>query len=264
MGDRNNMDKHFSSIAATYRKLRTTDVDQILYIRDQVKGLERVDAADFGCGDGRYDLLLFQNIPNLHLICVDKNEKMLGEAARLLESNGIKNFRTIACGVEDLSLEASSLDFVFTSNAVHHFDLSVFLATTAQFLKVGGLLFIYTRLPSQNAHNIWGRYFPNFTEKETRLPEFPEMEESIGRADGLKIEDVMTFRHERLSSLERLLERARNRHYSTFELYAPGEFEAAIKQFEANIRNAFDDPEKVHWHDENLMLMARRSGSSLS
>ena len=52
MGDRNNMDKHFSSIAATYHEVRTTDEAPIRFIRDSLDGLASTTAADFGCGTG--------------------------------------------------------------------------------------------------------------------------------------------------------------------------------------------------------------------
>ena len=36
-------------------------------------------------------------------------------------------------------------------------------------LKPGGDYIVYPRFRKHNAHSIWGRLFPHFTEKETRL-----------------------------------------------------------------------------------------------
>ena len=56
-------------------------------------------------------------------------------------------------------------------------DLGRFLAAGARVLKPGGLLFIYTRTPQQNARTIWGRYFPGFTEHEQLcVPRIPSID----------------------------------------------------------------------------------------
>ena len=89
----------------------------------------------------------------------------------------------------------------------------------------GGYVFIYTRLPEQNARTIWGHYFPEFCEHETRLYELGQMHDCIEAFGRLYLERVTCFRFPRVASLERLLQQARNHHYSTFALYEPAEFE---------------------------------------
>ncbi len=76
-------------------------------------------------------------------------------------------------------------------------------------LMGGGFLFIYTRLRQQNAGHIWGRYFPHFFEKEKRLYDLGEMVSSIGRVSTMKLNDVITFTHKRVSTLARLRELAK-------------------------------------------------------
>ncbi|MCL0087592.1 hypothetical protein M1O24_02465 [Dehalococcoidia bacterium] len=85
-------------------------------------------------------------------------------------------------------------------------------------LRDGGRIFIYTRLRSQNARNIWGRHFPLFLEKESRLHELWEMEEMTKLIDSLVVESIKKFKYWRNSTLSRLINQARNSHYSTFSL----------------------------------------------
>ena len=151
------------------------------------------------------------------------------------------------------------MDCVFTFNAVHHFDFSLFLAKAGRAIRKNGLIFIYTRTPYQNAGSVWGRHFPGFCEKETRLYRLQEMEEWIRKTGCLRMIAARTFRYARTSSLERLLEQARNRHYSTFSLYAEAEFEKASQTFKDDVRRQFDDPAKVAWHDQNVLLQIERS-----
>ena len=215
--------------------------------------------ADIGCGAGRYDLLLFRRLPNLHLTCLDVSQEMLTQLSQHLERNGVRDFATVNASAEEMAFEDESLDCVFAFNAVHHFDFSLFLANAGRVIKKGGLIFVYTRTPDQNANSIWGKYFPGFREKETRLYRLTEMEERIGNTGRLKMLAAKKFRYARIASLERLLEQARNRHYSTFSLYEEAEFEKASQTFEDAVRRQFEDPAKVAWHDQNILLQIGRS-----
>ena len=60
--DQKGMKRHFSKIASSYKEMRTTDIEPILFINKKLKGLTRVKAADIGCGAGRYDLVFFKII----------------------------------------------------------------------------------------------------------------------------------------------------------------------------------------------------------
>ena len=253
------MQGHFAKVAGVYREMRTTDEEPILHIRDQLAGRPAVTAADIGCGAGRYDLLLFRHLTNLRLACLDVNREMLAQLSRHLDQNGVHDFETIIASVEDMTLEDDSLDCVFTFNAVHHFDFPLFLAKAGSAIRKDGLIFIYTRTPDQNAGSVWGRHFPGFCEKETRLYRLEEMERCIGETGQLRMIAAKTFRFARTSSLERLLEQARSRHYSTFSLYAEAEFEKACQTFEDAVRRQFDDPAKVAWRDQNILLQIGRT-----
>ncbi len=251
---------HFSKIAEVYRDVRTTDEAPVRFIRDELKGLASITAADIGCGAGRYDLLLFRYLPNLDLTCVDFNADMLEQLSGYLSSHGVGNFRTLVSNVEDLELEDASLDCVVTFNAVHHFDFPTFLTKAGRAIRRGGRVFVYTRTPEQNAKNLWGRYFPGFLETETRLYPLADMQRWVDAAEDLRLIAAKTFRYSRVAGLDRLVHQARSRHYSTLSLYGPDEFESALEGFEDNIRRAFADPDRVAWHDQTILLEIERAG----
>jgi len=123
-------------------------------------------------------------------------------------------------------------------------------------IKESGLVFIYTRLRSQNARNIWGKYFPKFFEKENRLPELHEIKAMTNST--LFIESVKDFKFERRDTLRRLINKARNRFYSVFSLYDEEELEECIKVFEKNVITNFKDTEQVKWLDEYSLLILKR------
>jgi len=56
------MERHFSTLAPHYRSLRTTDLAPILFIKRHLRRLRRILAADIGCGAGRYDLKLCEQL----------------------------------------------------------------------------------------------------------------------------------------------------------------------------------------------------------
>ncbi len=85
------------------------------------------------------------------------------------------------------------------------------------------------------------------------------MEGWVGETGRLRMIAARTFRYARTSSLERLLEQARNRHYSTFALYPEAGFEKAYQTFEDAVRRRFGDPAKVTWHDQNILLQIGRT-----
>ena len=248
------MSGHFARVAEVYGTVRTTDRDPVHYIRDALADRANVRAADIGCGDGRYDRLLFDHIPNLHLVCVDSSAPMLERLFDCLAEARIDNFVTRLSGVNDLALEDDSLDAILTFNAVHHFNVPAFLAKARRALRDDGRLFIYTRTPEQNAGTLWGRFFPRFTEKESRLHTIKSMEAWIAGTPGLEMVEARVFRYARTASLDRLFEQMRSRHYSTFSLYDEREFEEACRGFDERIRDAFDDIEAIRWYDENIML----------
>ncbi len=252
-----NMNSHFSRVASVYRHIRTTDVEPIAFISETLKDLPEVKATDVACGAGRYDLLLFHHLNNLHLTCIDINEAMLEQVSDYLTSHGITNIKTIKGDGNDIPLEDNSMGCVLIFNAIHHFDFVGFIEKSGKIIKKDGSIFIYTRLRSQNARSIWGQYFPLFSETETRLYELDEMKQWIQSVDSLKLQTAKPFKYKRNTTMEQLLEKARKRHYSTFSLYEEDELREALKTFQENIRRKFKDTTKIEWFDENILLILK-------
>ena len=132
-----------------------------------------------------------------------------------------------------------------------------FLAEALGCLKNDGHLFIYTRLRNQNSRNIWGQYFPLFTEMENRLYELDELEKHIQNAD-MSIHSTKVFGYSRTSSLDRLVHQAQNNHYSTFTLYDKETFDESLEAFQQNIKKNFGDLGQIKWYDENILLEIRK------
>ncbi|MFC2031817.1 class I SAM-dependent methyltransferase [Chloroflexota bacterium] len=250
---------HFTSICDRYRHLRTTDYDPIAYIARELSGLDIVEAADVGCGDGRYDLPLFHHLGDkLRLSCVDSNDGMLEASDTYLRENNISNFVTVNSGAEILPFPDGTLDCVLTMNAVHHFNLPNFLLKSARTLKSDGYLFIYTRLREQNKRHIWGLHFPNFHQKERRLYNLNTFMQFVEAAPAIWVESIRFFKYRRVATIEKLIELARARHYSTFVLYSSAELEKAITSFVKNLERNFKDTQQVAWFDEYALLTIRK------
>lgn len=254
-GAQKDMHEHFSDVAVLYNDLRTTDLEPIMFIKDMLNGNGNIAAADIGCGAGRYSLQFLQHLGLHHLACIDINESMLEQVSSILGAAGLTNFSTIESTAEHISLRDNSIDYIFTFNAIHHFDFAAFMQEAARIARDGGSIIIYTRLRCQNAENIWGRHFPLFMAKENRLYEMDGLEQMIKPIPALKIQCVKQFRYLRTASLGQLVNLARNSHYSTFSLYQKEEFASALKGFQRNITRHFSDPEHIEWFDDYTMLV---------
>lgn len=254
------MYSHFKNVSAEYTRMRPTDDVLIQRIQETFKDRQSIRGADVGCGSGLYDLLLLQSVAGLHLQCSDVNEGMVKETARYLESHNQKNFSVHKIDASDLSSLDDGLDFILTTNAIQHFDPFVFLDQALSHLKSGGYIFIYTRLQSQNARNIWGRFFPKFTEKETRFYDLGQIEEWINKFhDVLVAKNVDFFRFARTSSLEELVHFVKSKHYSVFSLYDEDELESALNEFVARIQGHFTDTNHIEWTDEDSLIVFQKN-----
>ena len=250
----------FSQIATEYRGLRTTDPEPIRTIAHDLRDESSVQAIDVGCGEGRYDLLLYRHLGSkLRLCCVDVTYEMLREMGQYLLSEAITNFGSARAMAHLLPLKSNSQDCIFTFNAIHHFNVSGFLHESHRILKGGGRLFVYTRLREQNSQSVWGQHFPDFSQKETRLFELSELQSLVDDVPGLKVERADFFAHPRRSSLDRLVEQARGRHYSTFGLYSPKEFEMALERFVRGVKEGYEDENDIRWTDHNTLLVVSKA-----
>ena len=92
---------------------------------------------------------------------------------------------------------------------------------------------------------------------EQRLYEIDELEHHIQNAD-MSIHSTKVFGYPRISSLDRLVHQAQNNHYSTFALYDKVTFDESLKIFKQNIKDNFNDLEKIKWTDENILIEIKK------
>jgi len=251
------MDEHFSVIADKYNDLRTTDQEPIEHIRDLLSKYEHCVAVDVGCGPGRYALLLLQMMPQLYLNCLDMSSDMVARTTRLLRDANIDRFKAAVADASEFPLDPNSIDVVFTFNAIHLFNVPAFLREARRVLKRNGTIIIYTRLPCQNETSIWGKYFPDFNMVERRLYSLDSIEAVIRSIPDLALDTIKLFRFERVSSLERLIEKVTAGHYSTFSLYKKERLEECICEFRENVMRNFSDADQLRWIDGNVLLIVK-------
>jgi len=255
--------QHFSRIAKNYRDLRITDLEPILYIKKKIRNLPKIEMVEVGCGAGRYSFEMIRDLGNkLHLHCIDTNPEMVKQLHAFFARNRIKKFNVTIASAENLPVKDNSVDCVVTLNAIHHFKLLEFLKEASRILVDEGYLFIYTRLRSQNRKNIWGKYFPLFNQKETRLYELNELKTAVKRFSNLIVQSTELFKYKRYSNMNRLIYKAQNHHYSTFSLYSKKEFEQSLNKFKQNLKTNFEDPENIKWTDEYSLLMIKKTKSN--
>jgi len=247
---------HFNQIAPRYRDLRFTDMAPIIFITNKLQDLPNIHAADIGCGAGRYSLKFMEHLgEKCHLYCIDSTQGMLRQLKDHLTRHNVVNFLPMIGDAHKIPLQTDSLDCVITFNAVHHFRLPHFVKEASRVLKNNGKLFIYTRLRDQNARTIWGMHFPSFHEKEKRLYELDDLKNIFEKDPNLNISSIEFFEHDRVYPLEKLVEKAKNHHYSTFKFYGKKEFREALGKFRKNILRHYEDPNKISWKDENTLLV---------
>ncbi|MHA2027961.1 MAG: class I SAM-dependent methyltransferase [Candidatus Kariarchaeaceae archaeon] len=255
------VEEHFSIIANTYQELRTTDTKPIDYIIENLPSLENLQIIDLGCGTGRYDLLLLNELDDSGILTgVDANEEMLAKFVENLETQGYSNIRSICASITEIgNIETKQYDVVLSFNSLHHFNLGKFLKLIHQLLKPKGSAFLYTRTRTQNQRSIWGKYFPKFDYYESRLKSLTEMEKAIYDTEGIELKEMKIFNYHRYDKLEKLVKQVSNRHYSTFSIYNQEELVNAIRDFEKNIENEFNNIDEVDWIDRNVMLRIVKS-----
>jgi len=251
----------YSSIAHIFRSLRVTDSEPVLYIKDNLGDFNKIIAADVGAGAGRYAKLFFEHFGNdkLFLSCFDTNEFMLKSLSDYLEDNNVSNFITKIATAEEMPINSGELDCIFSFNSIHHFNFYKFFKEAIRVLKDDGKIFIYSRTRKQNESSIWGKYFPLFSKKESRLFEPDEFEFKLGTIPGLELEETKIFSFDRDNTIKELVDRASSRHYSAFFLYEQDEFDYALSKFESNLKDNYSDTESVKWLDEKILYIIKKS-----
>lgn len=253
------MQAHFRRLAPNYNALRTTDSDPVEYIRDALLDHRSIRCADVGCGSGRYDLLLLRALPQLNLVCCDINRAMLDEAECYLARRGETRYSLRLADAAAFAATDGEFDCIVSFNAIHHFDPVPFLEHAAESLAPGGPVFVYTRLQPQNENTIWGRHFPSFCDRESRLYRYEDIERWTRQTAGIELRHIKEFNYRRRVSLRQLVGLARSRHYSTFEFYSNEELAMAIDRFSDCVRRQYADEDEIEWIDANVMIEFRSS-----
>jgi SAM-dependent methyltransferase len=252
---------HFSDVARGYSAQRFTDPEPVAYIRGEISSLPAIAGIELGCGTGRYTADLFAALDGrLALHCVDASGEMLAELDRRLNGDYEGRYTITHATVEEARFAPGACDVVFSFNALHHFDLPHALRNIAAWLRPGGLAFLYTRTPSQNARNLWGRHFPGFVEKEDRLKDRASLLAAVDATPGLRCVEMKRFTFSRRANLDIVLDKVDNFHYSTFRLYGGDDLKAAREVFLKRLLDVYPDPEDILWTDYNLMLVVEKQG----
>ncbi|MFP6572661.1 MAG: class I SAM-dependent methyltransferase, partial [Vicinamibacterales bacterium] len=181
--------------------------------------------------------------------------------ARIRNSHVGLRAQYLASTGEMLPFLTASCDAVTCFNAVHHFDLDRFISEASRVLVPSGQLVLYTRTPEQNRCTIWGRYFPEFATRETKLYRRSDLQLAL-QADGVFDSiRVQMIPWKITTSLSRLIEQVVHFHYSTFRLYSNDLLHEAIDTFEYRVRQEFSDMERITFDNDHIMLLAKRASS---
>ena len=260
---------HFAQVSARYRTLRELDVGAVRLISDIVARAadqgKPVRLVDVATGSGRYLDAVRQGVGASHArevvaIGLDRSLPMLRQARRRTGHAGLRAGHLVGA-VETLPFRVASCDVMTCFNAVHHFDLARFTGEAARVLTPAGRLVVYTRTPAQNRRTIWGRHFPEFATRETRLHAVNEMRAALDATGAFGAVRAQTVPWRVTTSLARLVEQATNYHYSTFRLYSEDALRAAIDTFRQRVRQAFPDVTHITHDNDHVVVSAQRRAS---
>ena len=262
-------DRHFGDVSSRYRGVRDADLAAVGLVSDMLASAavpaRPFRLLDVGTGTGRYlDMVserLSTLITDLSPIGLDRSAAMLGEARRL-NGRAYPGANHLIGAVETLPIRAGSCDAVTCFNAVHHFGLARFASEASRVLTRSGLLVLYTRTAAQNRDTIWGRYFPEFADLETRLHSVSELREALHARGAFASVRVQTLPWQVETSLSRLLEQVTAYHYSTFRFYSPDRLRMARDTFQRRIRDVFADCSRITFDNNHVLVVAQRTASA--
>ena len=190
-------------------------------------------------------------------IGLDLSPPMLTQARIRNRHAGLRAQHVVGA-VETLPLRASSCDAMTCFNAVHHFDLARFAGEASRVLAPTGQLILYTRTPEQNRRTIWGRHFPEFATRETRLYGVDDVRAALQATGAFGSVRAQTVAWTVTTSLFRLVEQATHYHYSTFRLYSDDALRAAIDTFRQRVREAVRDVTHITHDNDHVLVIAQR------
>lgn len=262
------MKRHFARVAPRYRRVRELDVAAVHEIARILRQLAASDLhiviLDVGSGTGRYleSVLEASALETSHRCCAiryDALREMLGVTldARWTPCRSIESVVGMA---EALPFAAGAIDAVLVFNAIHHFDATQFWPEVGRVLRPGGRAIIYTRTPEQNRMTIWGRFFPQFADKEDRLFTESALAAAVDRTGAFDTVELRAIPWRIEAGLDRLIEQARCGAYSTFEFYSRREFEGALATFKRRVQQHFEDPSRIVARNDHTLAVATKRG----
>jgi SAM-dependent methyltransferase len=223
--------------------------------------MPRLQILDVGAGTGRYAEAVARTVGALSgMDCL----AVAYDASRSMVESGVTKspharLHRVVGLAEVLPFATDTFDAVLCFNAVHHFQLDAFISEAVRTDRPGGFLAVYTRTPEQNRQTIWGRHFPDFAERETRLPSESDLCGAMLRCAHLSSVHVERRPWTLDTSLTRLLAQARGRYYSTFSLYPTEEFEPALESFRQGVLAEYPNPSAVRTRNDHLLIVARKA-----
>ena len=257
---------HFAKVSGRYRTLRELDLGAVRLVSDMVARAAEpgrpVRLVDVATGSGRYldavshflsSALAIDVVP----VGLDLSPPMVTQA-RIRNGYAGLRARHLVGAVETLPFRASSCDVMTCFNAVHHVDLARFAGEASRVLTPTGQLVVYTRTPEQNRCTIWGRHFPEFATRETRLHEVNDIRSVLQATGAFGSVRAQTVRWTVTTSLSRLVEQATHYHYSTFRLFSDDALRAAIDMFRQRVRQAFRDVTHITHDNDHVLVIAQR------
>ena len=129
--------------------------------------LPPLTVADLGSGEGLLSELLARRAKKV--IAVDNSEKMVNFGAKKAKKNGLKNLEFRLGRLENPPIDASSVDLVILSQALHHADNpSQAILSAHQLLHPGGQIMILDLLHHhfEKAHELYGDRWLGFAESD--------------------------------------------------------------------------------------------------
>lgn len=123
--------------------------------------------ADLGAGEGLLSELLAHRCKKV--IAVDNSEKIVAFGAAKAKKNGVKNLEFRLGDLQDPPVEATSVDLVILSQALHHAENpAAALRSAHKILKAGGQILILDLLKHSfdRAQQLYGDRWPGFAESD--------------------------------------------------------------------------------------------------
>ena len=220
---------------------------------------------DVGAGTGRYTEAVVAKVAadygiGCTAVAYDANQTMLARLVAAARGTEVQVVRVVGLA-ETMPFRDATFDAALSFNAVHHFDLNAFLTAAARVLRPEGLLIVYTRTPEQNRRTIWGELFPHFADRETRLFAHEDLRRALASCAEFHSVTLELAPWTLRTTAARLVEQATGRYYSTFSLYTPEEFRAALATFEDGFRantGRSVDPRWMPAHSHKRTLVGKR------